>query len=378
MKTSLRESLNLAVKTALIIALIELVSGIVVPSVIPTNSVAENTFIHVTVVVCAATSLLLIFVILPLISQRRQLLNESQEKALRDPLTGLPNRLILTEHMGRCLSGNPRYAFFGALLYFDLDGFKIINDTYGHDAGDAVLTAIGQRLRDTFRNEDIVSRVGGDEFALLIQKLNGDLTGAKKEAYLIAEKIRAVVALPIELLGRQFEIECSIGVCMFTEKRISPALALREADLAMYKAKRRMSHKIVFTDELEFKSYGIAITCVPEIDMEHQELDALLEEAIASKEGHDAYLSRIIHAIHQHFENEEQVSRKKALNMTAEHIAKHRQIVDRMSRLREPGVETPRVEIFKGLQDILRDHVVTFDRQLTLNEEYCYCEEESR
>lgn len=357
---------NIALRVLVIVILVELAMETIEELLIPAFPLFGNPLLHSIFEVLIITPLLAWFVVIPVVQQRKNELIRTQNLALHDHLTGLPNRLLLIEHLNRSLSGNPRYNFSGALLYFDLDGFKIVNDTHGHDAGDSVLVTIGHRLKDAFRSEDIVSRVGGDEFVLQLQNLGSDQSNAKQEAFRIAQKIQNLVSIPIELMGHRFEIGCSVGICMLTDKQISPALAIREADIAMYKAKLQSSHKIIFADEIDLRSYGIATTCVPEIDLEHEELDALLEEAIASEANHGEYLRRVVHGVKRHFKNEERISREKSLDMSAAHMAKHRELSRKLSDLENITDQSKAIAELKAIQDILRDHVVTFDRELAI------------
>jgi diguanylate cyclase (GGDEF)-like protein len=152
-------------------------------------------------------------------------------QAQHDPLTGLANRAALGDRLGRLLpgAGDPI-----AVLYLDLDGFKAINDGYGHEAGDAVLTTIGRRLSQAVRGTDMVARLGGDEFVLLCPGLPAT------DALRLAERVLSDVALPVPFHGAALTVGVSIGVAAVgTDINASAAGVLRAADAAMYEAKRR-------------------------------------------------------------------------------------------------------------------------------------------
>ncbi|GIF15973.1 hypothetical protein Ate01nite_60050 [Actinoplanes teichomyceticus] len=152
-------------------------------------------------------------------------------QARHDALTGLPNRAMLTDEMDRTL---PPRSGPVAVLYLDLDGFKQVNDEYGHEAGDAVLTAVAGRLSSAVRNTDLVVRLGGDEFVLFCPELAAD------DAIRLAERVVADVARPIPFRGRMLDVGASVGIAAYG--RGEPARerdALRAADSAMYEAKRR-------------------------------------------------------------------------------------------------------------------------------------------
>ncbi len=151
-------------------------------------------------------------------------------QARHDPLTGLANRTVLTERLARRLPAGDAPV---TVLYLDLDGFKQINDQYGHDAGDAVLLATARRLSAAVRESDVVSRFGGDEFVLFCPGVPAD------EAIRLAERILLDVAEPVPHRGRQFTVGASIGITVHHGADASgPASVLRSADAAMYDAKR--------------------------------------------------------------------------------------------------------------------------------------------
>lgn len=158
--------------------------------------------------------------------------------AYHDPLTDLPNRRMLFEHLERGLAACERHKIYGAVLLLDLDGFKQINDSQGHDVGDILLETIAQRLQQGKRREDIAGRLGGDEFVVLAQQLDSDPDLAVDKALLIARKLQDSIIEPIMLEDMELQIGCSIGIRLMEPKRISTAQAIREADMAMYRAKR--------------------------------------------------------------------------------------------------------------------------------------------
>lgn len=154
-------------------------------------------------------------------------------QSLHDPLTGLPNRRLLTDRLNQALARDARSATGFAVLFVDLDGFKQVNDTLGHDAGDTLLVDISHRLRDVLRPGDTVARLGGDEFIVLAEGVN-----TEDGAIELAERIRAAVAHPVRL-DRDHVVGCtaSIGVTLPSHGQ-EPAEILRHADAAMYLAKQ--------------------------------------------------------------------------------------------------------------------------------------------
>jgi diguanylate cyclase (GGDEF)-like protein/PAS domain S-box-containing protein len=153
-------------------------------------------------------------------------------RALHDPLTALPNRTLLLDRLERALARMQRYPGLLAVLYLDLDFFKYVNDALGHDAGDAVLKAVGRRVADAVRPSDSVARIGGDEFAAVLADLNSEQQGIA-----VAERILRAVSAPIDLSGRVRVETVSIGIAFATDDSCTAPDLLRRADSAMYLAK---------------------------------------------------------------------------------------------------------------------------------------------
>ena len=162
--------------------------------------------------------------------ERLRLLSELRRSAQHDPLTGLANRTVLHDALADAL----RQPEGVALLYCDLDGFKAVNDTLGHAAGDALLVAVAGRLSHAVRTGDLAVRLGGDEFAVLLRGLAG--TDLRAEAEQVSARLCAALAQPYELLGGQAVVPASIGLCVRTGDEQAEDL-LQGSDAAMYAAK---------------------------------------------------------------------------------------------------------------------------------------------
>ncbi|HEY3776412.1 MAG TPA: bifunctional diguanylate cyclase/phosphodiesterase [Solirubrobacteraceae bacterium] len=156
-------------------------------------------------------------------------------RALQDPLTGLPNRLLFRDRVSVALDRSQRTGLAPAVMFLDLDSFKQVNDTFGHSTGDRVLHELSDRFTALLRPMDTVARIGGDEFTFLFEGLTGEA-----EAMAIAHRIAEAAAAPIALgdPGHEVSVAVSIGITMLDDPAISLDEALREADTAMYRAKR--------------------------------------------------------------------------------------------------------------------------------------------
>ncbi len=177
------------------------------------------------------------------ISQRKAAEEQIRKLAFYDPLTGLPNRRLLIEHLETALALAHRSNSFGAMMFLDLDRFKALNDTQGHDIGDALLIAVASRLQECVRETDTVARLGGDEFVVILENLGKNITPAALQAKSVAEKIHRSLAQPYRLQPKDkvqsisHFTTASIGFVMFMDHSVGTDELLKCADMAMYQAK---------------------------------------------------------------------------------------------------------------------------------------------
>jgi diguanylate cyclase (GGDEF)-like protein/PAS domain S-box-containing protein len=168
------------------------------------------------------------------ITKRKDAENQLVHQAYHDALTGLPNRLLFHDRLTQALGLARRNHRGLAVLFLDLDQFKLVNDTLGHAAGDRLLRAVAERLRQSVRKSDTVARVGGDEFNLLLPDV-----GRGNQAARMAEKILATVARPMEVDGHRLYLTTSIGISLFPADGDDAEALLTSADIAMYRAKEQ-------------------------------------------------------------------------------------------------------------------------------------------
>ncbi len=182
------------------------------------------------------------------ISDRKQAEEKIHQLAFYDVLTGLPNRRLLMDHLQHALAASARHGSGGALLFIDLDHFKTINDTLGHDVGDQLLREVAARLRYCVRVGDTVARLGGDEFIVLIEDLGEVAEIAAGQAEAVGRKIVAALSQPYQLGPSLQHSTPSIGVALFTNGQVQADELLKQADLAMYQAKAAGRNSLRFFD----------------------------------------------------------------------------------------------------------------------------------
>jgi diguanylate cyclase (GGDEF)-like protein/PAS domain S-box-containing protein len=182
------------------------------------------------------------------ISKRKNAEDETQRLAFYDTLTGLPNRRLLMDRLSHAQVTSARNKRHGALLFIDLDNFKDLNDTLGHDVGDLLLEQVALRLVSCLREGDTAARFGGDEFVVMLEDLNESDTDAASQAELVAEKIINRLNAPYELVGRQHNSSPSIGITLFCGSSLGVDELLKRADVAMYQAKAAGRNTMRFFD----------------------------------------------------------------------------------------------------------------------------------
>ena len=182
------------------------------------------------------------------IRQRKATDREIQRLAFFDTLTGLPNRMLLLDRMQQALGNAERQHQGGALLFIDLDNFKQLNDTLGHDKGDLLLQQVAQRLNSCVRAVDTVARLGGDEFVVMLEALSPDPDALAIEARSVGEKVLTALSVPYDLANYHYRSTPSIGVAPFQGNQTSVLDLLKQADLAMYQAKTAGRSTLRFYD----------------------------------------------------------------------------------------------------------------------------------
>jgi diguanylate cyclase (GGDEF)-like protein/PAS domain S-box-containing protein len=182
------------------------------------------------------------------LSERKEAKEVIHHLAYYDPLTDLPNRRLLYDHIEQALSNSAHNQHYGAVLMIDLDHFKLINDTKGHAIGDMLLIEVAQRLKSCVREVDTVARLGGDEFVILLELLSKESNHAAIQAETVSKKLLSVINRPFKVAGNELNTTLSIGISLFTLPTSTCDEMLKRADAAMYQAKAAGRNTLRFFD----------------------------------------------------------------------------------------------------------------------------------
>jgi diguanylate cyclase (GGDEF)-like protein len=218
----------------------------------PVAAAASSIFWPVTAVLGVVLFILYVslFPLLRRVTRRlRRQVEEMEHQAMHDNLTGLPNRVLFHDRVDQALHAAKRRSGEVAVMFLDLDRFKEVNDTLGHECGDVLLREVGQRLAQSLRAGDTVARLGGDEFGVLASGLDD-----ADDALVVARKLRQAVEWPFALAGLVLEVEASIGIAVFPEHGTDVDTLLRHADVAVYQSKEAHSGVAVYSPERDVYS----------------------------------------------------------------------------------------------------------------------------
>ncbi len=309
------------------------------------------------------------------ITEQRRAQQQLNYLAFYDPLTELPNRALFFDRFCQLLAQSQRNGTPFALLMLDLDGFKAVNDAHGHKTGDALLVAVGQRLRNCVRESDTVARMGGDEFVLLLQNVQ-----EAESAPPVAGKILAALAEPFPLLGHECWVGASIGLCIAPRDGDDMETLLGHADAAMYQSKARGKNTYTCyqptlntlrpakTALLEW-SEALCVG-VPVIDEQHAQLVALLNQVDNDlKTGQDkerimARLRDLGVFTRYHFDAEEQLMDQYAYADAVTHQQEHCRLLEDLLSIQSQFDSASLTLSLQALKHWLGHHITHGDRRL--------------
>ncbi len=293
--------------------------------------------------------------------------------AYKDTLTGLANRALFADCLHQAVRDARRHAVMFAVLMMDLDGFKAINDTYGHPVGDVALQLVARRFQRWIREGDTLARVGGDEFALLLPQLTD-----RHAAGLVAQRMIGALAEPLDFATHSIAIGTCIGIAAWPQHARSADALQAAADTAMYRAKRAGSNQFRWATKaamdiapLQPKAWSAAHAVgIREIDDQHTHLAELIDQLTAAlKDNCDgeviaAGMTGLIEYAAFHFAAEERLMAQHQFGGLMRHREEHRRLLHDIRNLRVDEDFASISLILRYLQEWLLRHVDGMDRQL--------------
>ena len=307
------------------------------------------------------------------ITERKRSESKISFLAYHDQLTELPNRELFYDRLSHAISQARRKHEHMALLFLDLDGFKAVNDNFGHEAGDIVLKAVATRLQTCVRGVDTVARLGGDEFTIILSEVENpvDITN-------VAEKIIQKLLEPIFLLGSQkCVIGASIGIAIYPEDGYELDKLLSNADSAMYESKVNGKNTYTFfkdiSDEISEHQPWIVLDAahllgVATIDQQNQELVNLLNRLNDAVKNNDStedathLFDEMISYIRFHFESEERLMAEYGYNEIAAHKQVHQHLLGQTHYLRSKFIQGSELLVLQSIKDWLLPHILDMDK----------------
>lgn len=296
--------------------------------------------------------------------------------AFHDRLTGLPNRTLFFDRLAQAMSLARRREKHLALLFLDLDGFKAINDSYGHEAGDELLKITARHLRASIRESDTPTRLGGDEFAVILGEL-----GQPEDAAVIAEKIIRNLGTPVILHN---DIECSVGVsigiAIYPDHASEIDRLLTAADHAMYESKHNGKNTYTFFNKAMLQQQDEEPSWVtlddahrlgvPEIDQQHAELVNMLNrinDAVKNNAPHETLsqmFDDLVAYTDFHFRSEEYLMDESGFPDSEAHKKEHRLLVEESHYLKERLIDGSELLALQSLKDWVLAHIQFMDRRV--------------
>jgi len=237
--------LHAVVRVSIIITAIEVLLVPVLLALSGGMSIQALVILNAAMLAIFAIPIISFHVIKPYIDERARTLVNLRNMATTDPLTKLANRHLIMEHLERVVAGCTRHHEYCAVLVINLDGFRLINERYGYEVGDAVLVEIARRLRATNRSSDIVGRIDGDEFVVLLERQESDMAITGKRIQKIADKFVRMINMPVKAKSSVVHVTASVGIRLLGFGPIDTDTAIREANIAMYRAKEAGGNRAV-------------------------------------------------------------------------------------------------------------------------------------
>ena len=311
------------------------------------------------------------------ITERKEAERRMGYLANHDRLTELPNRELFYDRLSQAISQARRKSVSLAVFFLDLDGFKSINDNYGHDAGDAVLKTVAKRLQECIRDMDTVARLGGDEFAIILNEM-----GHPEDSSNVAEKVIQTLLVPMEIQGNiNCSIGVSIGIAIYPQNGSEIDRLMNAADTAMYESKSHGKNRYTFCKE-QANRQDLAepwisldsthLVGIREVDQQHAKIVAMLNKLNTSikdaeqTESNSLLLDEIIAFTKFHFDVEGCLMDQYEYPDSFDHKQAHQSLLNEVTYLKKKYLEGGESVVLQTLKDWLLLHVANYDKQLAI------------
>jgi diguanylate cyclase (GGDEF)-like protein/hemerythrin-like metal-binding protein len=309
------------------------------------------------------------------ITKRKSYEDKIKFMAYHDRLTDLPSRELLYDYLSQAMSEVRRKQDRLAVFFLDLDGFKAVNDNYGHEAGDEVLKMTAIRLLACVRDDDTVARLGGDEFAIILNGIENT-----SDASTVAKKVIKNISEPMILQGgHECAIGVSIGISIYPENGTEIDRLLNAADSAMYESKSSGRNIYTFSTvraHLDLDNHNWIILGkshlfgIPEIDQDHLELVSILNKLNAAVSGNEPtevtirLLDKLSEQIRSNFQYEDLLMIQYGYSDTNAHKNEHQRLIDELDYLKNKFNQNGEMVVLFALKEWLLKHIANYDRLL--------------
>lgn len=349
-----------------IMAAVELAIMVFIEFALPKHLRHLGVFLDPLILTLVGAPLVAWWVVRPYERERSRALAESNFVATHDPLTRLPNRRLFTQFVDHAIAATRRRSHFGAVLVFDLDHLREINETFGHEAGDVVLRGAAGNLAGELRAEDLLCRVGGDEFAVALIDLGADVFAAERHCREVADKLRIALHRPIPFDNALLQVDACVGIRLFGAEAVTAEMALREAGVAVVQAKRSGRGRTVLAkDEARF-AQASRKALFTEIERDHLEIEGLVDELILTPSHRLAALQQLADKTLAHLSFESEVIAKVLGSDGDAHRQAHLELAARIEAAVAAASEASAPRVGMDIHAWIQQHIVEYDERLQL------------
>ena len=358
---------GVTLRVMVIMGVVELGIMFFIEFVLPRDIRHLGVFIDPLLLVVLGAPLVAWWVVKPYERARARAVADANFIAMHDPLTRLPNRRMFSQFLEHAVAGARRRHHYGAILVLDLDRFREINETFGHEAGDTVLQAVGTHIAGELRGEDFLCRVGGDEFAVALVDLSSERAAAERMAREVADKVRFALRRPVPFDDSLLQVDASVGVRLFGGDAVTAEMALREAGAAVVQAKAAGRGQVILASDAGAFALATRQTMFAEIERDHLEIDALVDELILTPTHRLAALQQLADKTLAHLRFEDEVAARVLGDAAAPHRTAHAALAERIGAAVAAATESSAPRVGMDIHAWVQAHIHEYDEKLVFD-----------